>query len=430
MAKSERCCGAARRAAVRAASISLGGLAVAGVALLGLTPTVAAAATRTFFVRGTDTGYFPPDAVWQTWVDETVGAVCGDHEAPTMIDYPAAFWPVSNGFFGDPRFGDSIADGVAGLAASLAGGDGTGVIIHGYSQGAAVATEYLRAHPGEGNTYILAANPNRPNGGILNRFAGMYIPILDVSFNGSTPTGGETVIDIARQYDGWADFPKYPLNLVATANALLGIAFLHGQYNNAITPEVLAGIEPTTHGNTSYYLVPTERLPLLMPLTGILPDDVLDALDGPLRAFIETAYDRADYGVPTAAGLVPGLSPAATGAAPSEATAQDSEDVSPESEQEPVSGQGEADEPGQKRRAGWTPRPSLSAPAHDDAADTSVDDSPQPKRGQVRPTREPREPKKDTAEPENNETSDTVAATDTDSEPPAARDAKQSSDAA
>lgn len=32
------------------------------------------------------------------------------------------------------------------------------------------------------------------------------------------------------EYDGWADFPRYPLNLLSDLNAELGIAFVHGQY--------------------------------------------------------------------------------------------------------------------------------------------------------------------------------------------------------
>jgi hypothetical protein len=51
---------------------------------------------------------------------------------------------------------------------------------------------------------------NLPNGGILARFPGLYIPILDLSFNGDEPTDTQfdTVV-ITRQYDGLADFPLF-----------------------------------------------------------------------------------------------------------------------------------------------------------------------------------------------------------------------------
>ena len=34
------------------------------------------------------------------------------------------------------------------------------------------------------------------------------------------------------EYDGFADFPRYPLNFLSDLNAFLGIAELHGTYLN------------------------------------------------------------------------------------------------------------------------------------------------------------------------------------------------------
>ena len=204
-----------------------------------------------------------------------------------------------------------MAQGLASLT-TLTNGQ-TGVIIYGYSQGAVVATEYMRGTGAVGNTYVLVANPNRPNGGILQRFNGVSVPILDITFNGATPTAGDITYDIARQYDGWADFPKYPLNLLATANAVLGIVYLHGKYDQDIDPADLddpAKTDKTVHNNTTYYLIHTDRLPLLMPFDGILPDAFLDALDAPLRGLVELGYDRTNYGIPTTAGLFPQVNPA------------------------------------------------------------------------------------------------------------------------
>ena len=44
-------------------------------------------------------------------------------------------------------------------------------------------------------------------------------------------------------------------------------------------------------------------MPLLIPLEAFLPAPVIAALDAPLRAFIETAYDRTGCSVPTRATL-------------------------------------------------------------------------------------------------------------------------------
>ncbi|WP_199255697.1 PE-PPE domain-containing protein [Mycolicibacterium mengxianglii] len=272
---------------------------------------LADAVPNAYYLRGTNIGNVPPDPAYRQWVAGVLAATTGAPGELTKVDYPGGFWPVSKGYLSDPTWNTSIHQGATDLAQAIAAGGDTGsaVIIVGHSQGAVAVTEYLRAHPTDGNVYVLTGNPNRPNGGVLQRFNGLYIPILDISFNGATPTDGDTVIDTARQYDGWADFPKYPLNLLATANALLGIVYLHGKYDQAVTAEVLAGLEPTVHGNTTYYLVPTERLPLLMPFTGIVPDQILDALDPPLRHVIETSYDRSDYGQPSTVGLIPPINP-------------------------------------------------------------------------------------------------------------------------
>ena len=67
-----------------------------------------------------------------------------------------------------------------------------------------------------------------PNGGISARFPGLYIPILDFSLNGPEPTDTpfDTVV-ITRQYDGVADFPLYPLNVISLLNAVLGFLYVH-----------------------------------------------------------------------------------------------------------------------------------------------------------------------------------------------------------
>ena len=130
----------------------------------------------------------------------------------------------------------------------------TTYVVYGYSQSATVATLEKRFLAQPGNTpagttvnFVLAANPNRPNGGILERFAGLHIPIVGVTFNGATPTDtGMTTVDVARQYDGWADFPTNPLNLLADLNAGLGIYYLHGNYSGLGQPELQGQFGDTT----------------------------------------------------------------------------------------------------------------------------------------------------------------------------------------
>jgi hypothetical protein len=57
------------------------------------------------------------------------------------------------------------------------------------------------------------------------------VPILDATFGQPTPTGTEmSTVDIAFQYDGVADFPLYPVNLLAVLNATAGFWYTHGSY--------------------------------------------------------------------------------------------------------------------------------------------------------------------------------------------------------
>ena len=124
--------------------------------------------------------------------------------------------------------------------ADLEDGDGRArqrhLVIYGYSQGAVVANlekrklaeQYPAGTKAPDIDFVLGGDPNVPNGGLLARFPGLYIPILDLSFNGPEPTDTQfdTVV-ITRQYDGFADFPLYPLNVIADLNAVLGFLYVH-----------------------------------------------------------------------------------------------------------------------------------------------------------------------------------------------------------
>ena len=110
------------------------------------------------------------------------------------------------------------------------------LVIYGYSQGAGVANvekrklaeQYPVGTKAPNIDFVLGGDPNLPNGGLASRFSGLYIPILDFSFNGPAATDTQfPTVEINRQYDGFADFPLYPLNLIADLNAVLGIVYVH-----------------------------------------------------------------------------------------------------------------------------------------------------------------------------------------------------------
>jgi PE-PPE domain len=311
---------------------AVGVVAAAGAAVVGLTPTIAASPqlmAEVYYLPGTKIGTPPTNfPAFVTGVVAGTTPVTPTPETLNEVLYPGGFFPVSTGGLSDPTYDSSVDTGLTNLNKQpIKSGD----IIFGYSQGAVVASKYKAEHAEGADptiTYVLVENPNRPNGGVLERFNGLHIPILDVSFNGATPDTASPTVDVSRQYDGWSDFPAYPLNVLADANAIAGIYYLHGATQQDVTSATLTGIDKDDpryyqkHGNTTYYLIPTDELPILMPFNGIVPKPVLDALDPPLRYLIELGYDRADYGTPTPAGLVPNLNPITVATGFAEATVQ------------------------------------------------------------------------------------------------------------
>ncbi|MEV0674423.1 PE-PPE domain-containing protein [Mycobacterium sp. NPDC050441] len=256
-----------------------------------------------------------------TYVDQVNNTYLSDRHLDEddlkWVSTPEQFWPATS--LTDISFDTSVARGVLSLNNAVLTTPGDKVVV-GYSQSANIATREkrnlaeLRAQgatvpSADELSFVFVANPNRPNGGILARFEGLYIPILGVSFDGATPDDEYQTIDVARQYDLIADFPKYPLNVLADLNALMGYIYLHPNYGSSVVNlNDPSTYQSYTSGNTTYYLVHTEHLPLLQPLRGIgILTPALDLVEPTLRVLIELGYDRtpANMGVPTRAGLIP-----------------------------------------------------------------------------------------------------------------------------
>jgi hypothetical protein len=196
------------------------------------------------------------------------------------------------------------------------------LVIFGDSQAAAVAIlekrklaeQYPAGTAAPDIQFVLAGDTNLPNGGVNARFPGLYIPVLDLSFNGPEPTNTQFHTDvITRQYDGAADFPLYPLNVIATLNALLGFLYLHSHpFDVSLAPD--ASTSPAyqgTHGDTSYYFFDTQDLPLFAPLRMLgVPEPFIDVVEPFFRVLVELGYDRSiSPWEPTPARLIPPLKP-------------------------------------------------------------------------------------------------------------------------
>ncbi len=186
-------------------------------------------------------------------------------------------------------------------------------VVYGYSQSSSIATmEKIRLkqeYPNGGGpdvSFVLTANGNRPNGGILTRGpAGLTIPIIGLTFGNPTPTNTQyQTIDVVRQYDGWADQPLNPLNPFAEVNSLFGQLYLHVNYDQV---SMANAVKQQTVGDTTYYLIPTPILPMLMPLESVpvVGTALADTLDPFFRVLVEAGYDRTiSPGTPTTFNLL------------------------------------------------------------------------------------------------------------------------------
>ena len=140
-------------------------------------------------------------------------------------------------------------------------------------------------------------------------------------------------IDIANQYDFFADFPQYPTNRLADLNAVFGFIYAHAAYGDGPLPEEIPAIWPDSDpltgpfadeyvlgsteivkqvdGDTTFYFIPTTELPLLDPLRSLgVPESVLNIFQPALQVIVEAGYDRSiPFGDPTPAELIPTIDP-------------------------------------------------------------------------------------------------------------------------
>lgn len=179
-------------------------------------------------------------------------------------------------------------------------------VVFGYSQSAAIAmlekARLAGEYPNGGGPDVsfVTIGGSRPNGGLVARDVdGWMTAVLlgqsrDDLITDPVPTDTRyPTVDIAIQYDGFSDFPLNPWNLVANLNAYMGVLLLHTTYaeRSLGEPDV---IDQGGHGDTRYYLLPTDVLPLLQPLEGIpvIGRAIAETWDPVLRVIVESAYDR------------------------------------------------------------------------------------------------------------------------------------------
>jgi pimeloyl-ACP methyl ester carboxylesterase len=196
-----------------------------------------------------------------TLISELRGVPCAGRTV-VKVDYPAS---LAKG---------SIDSGVSALDALVRSTPGP-KLVFGHSQGAQVASRWLRTHadgpdapPADELGFLFIGNP-------LRKYGGFIVGRPEVDGVTGLPTPNDTrysVTDIALQYDGWADAPTGP-GALAALNAVEGKFARHSR--GYFTADADDPNRKTYQENTTTYV--------LLPAPPLIPAP---------QSEIESSYSR------------------------------------------------------------------------------------------------------------------------------------------
>jgi hypothetical protein len=239
------------------------------------------------------------------------------------VNTPEALYPLTG--VKSLTFNESVSQGVTILNNAIQSlatpGSGNQINVFGYSQSAAIVSLEMQAlNPtntlggsllpsGVSLNFTLVGDVSNPNGGLLARFPGLSLPSLGYTFGTATPDNSFPTRIYTIEYDGFADFPQYPIDVFSDVNAFIGILTLHGQYP-FLTPTELANAVQLTNTvgptQTEYFIVPTsdllspalQGLPLLDPVRAIpvIGKPIADLLQPDLTVVVDLGYGSTTQG--------------------------------------------------------------------------------------------------------------------------------------
>ncbi len=246
-------------------------------------------------------------------------------ETPQVVFTPEGLYPIT-GVKSLP-LNTSVDQGMKILSDTLGElPDGTTTTVFGYSQSAIIGGLMEAGYISPDSPYnddptppaipddlkdsinfIYVGNELNPNGGFLSRFPDLNLPSLGIPFYGPTPEDAYPTTNYAREYDGFSDFPRYPLNFLSVVNALFGIAYVHTEYTPGpscksfcLTKQEVedAIVLPTTSPTQNYFFMPTENLPLLQPLRAVpfIGNPIADLIQPVLKVIVDLGYGDPVHG--------------------------------------------------------------------------------------------------------------------------------------
>ena len=253
-----------------------------------------------------------------------------------VLSTPEALYPFLGPF--TETFDQSEAQGQQILETAILNQIATGdvdaanpVVVSGWSQSAVISSLVQpelasQGVPSDDVHFVLVGDESAPNGGILERFdlpdgTQPSIPSLGLTFSGPEASDLFPTDVYTHEYDGFADFPQYPVNFLSDINAVLGIVFEHVTYPGLTADQVGDAIQlPTSAADTltNYYEIPVTTLPLLEPLQLIpfIGNPLADLLNPDLSVLVNLGYgnvddnylggwSQGDADVPTTLGFLP-----------------------------------------------------------------------------------------------------------------------------
>jgi hypothetical protein len=222
---------------------------------------------------------------------------------PGGAAWPDEPWWKLSGLF-DLTFDRSIKVGLGALQDAMAEYGNDFLVIFGSPQGSIIANiekcrlaeQYPQGTKAPDIDFVLVADANLPNGGLYARFPGLRLPIFNITFNGPAQTDTQfRTVSVTRQYEWDADFPLYLLNPVAVLNACMSAIYVH-YYAFDVSLAAGASTAPDfqgIHGDTSYYFLENEDLPLFGPLRTLgVPERLIKMVEPFFRVLVELGYDR------------------------------------------------------------------------------------------------------------------------------------------
>jgi hypothetical protein len=277
------------RVAIRSASVFLS--AIVAAVLVALTATTSALADTALMIGGIAAGTLP-DLVMKPVLNGKFDGTAPDGTSWNRVN---VVWPAQAGRGTGPNdltLGQSITVGTNNLDAAIAAAVATGqsVTVVGMSAGALVADEELRrlasrtdAPDASQLTFVMIADSSRQS--FINE--SQYNKDLDYTYQ-PAPDTKYNIIVVTGEYDGAADFPDRPWNLLAVVNAIVGAVVVHVPVMFKDLPAEHITTTNSVGGETTHYLVPTERLPLVQLFPSLAP------IEGLLKQWVDAGYSRND----------------------------------------------------------------------------------------------------------------------------------------